>query len=177
MVVVKAIAIIYQTTDGQTRRISERLAERLKAIGHDVQIENLDQLDPDFSLNEFDQVVIGASIRYGKHRPQVAEFIEQHADVLAEKQSAFFTVNVVARKPEKNSPETNPYLTKWLPTIDHEFDHLGVFAGRLLYPDYGFIDRFMIRLIMKMTKGPTDTRQTYEFTDWDSVDSFAEQLA
>ena len=24
-----------------------------------------------------------------------------------------------------------------------------------------------------MTKGPTDTKNTYEFTDWDAVDKFA----
>ena len=28
--------------------------------------------------------------------------------------NAFFSVNVVARKPEKNRPDTNPYLKKFL---------------------------------------------------------------
>jgi menaquinone-dependent protoporphyrinogen oxidase len=35
----------------------------------------------------------------------------------------------------------------------------------------------MIRMIMYMTKGPTDTSQTYEFTDWVKVDEFADTLA
>ena len=29
---------------------------------------------------------------------------------------------------------------------------------------------------MYITKGPTDTSQTYEFTDWAKVDDFARQL-
>jgi menaquinone-dependent protoporphyrinogen oxidase len=32
-----------------------------------------------------------------------------------------------------------------------------VFAGALRYPRYRWYDRFMIRLIMKMTGGETDT--------------------
>jgi menaquinone-dependent protoporphyrinogen oxidase len=34
----------------------------------------------------------------------------------------------------------------------------------------------MIRLIMWITKGPTDVRNTYEFTDWNQVDEFSKQL-
>ena len=50
---------------------------------------------------------------------------------------------------------------------------LAVFAGKIDYPKYNFIDKHMIRFIMWMTKGPTDTKNTYEFTDWSKVDSFA----
>jgi len=31
----------------------------------------------------------------------------------------------------------------------------------------------MIRLIMWITKGPTDISKTFEFTDWKKVDEFA----
>ena len=40
------------------------------------------------------------------------------------------------------------------------------------YPSYTFFDRFMIRFIMWMTKGPTDPKGTFEFTDWAKVDEF-----
>lgn len=168
---------LYQTTDGQTLRITERLAQKVAANDHRVQIENLDQLPAQLALDDFDVIIVGASIRYGKHRPQVADFFQQHKAVLAQKRTAFFTVNVVARKPEKNTPETNPYIQKWLQQTGAEVDTLAVFAGRLLYPDYGFFDRFMIRLIMKITQGPTDISQKYEFTDWDKVDAFANALS
>jgi menaquinone-dependent protoporphyrinogen oxidase len=53
---------------------------------------------------------------------------------------------------------------------------LGVFAGRLDYPRYAFFDRQMIRLIMPITRGPTDPRATVEFTDWDKVAQFAGRI-
>ena len=40
------------------------------------------------------------------------EFVNK--EILEKKSSAFFSVNVVARKPEKNTPETNPYMQKFL---------------------------------------------------------------
>ncbi|MEI7614715.1 MAG: menaquinone-dependent protoporphyrinogen IX dehydrogenase, partial [Betaproteobacteria bacterium] len=38
-------------------------------------------------------------------------------------------------------------------------------------------DRLMIRLIMLMTKGPTDPETVVEFTDWQQVENFARLLS
>ena len=92
------------------------------------------------------------------------------------KNTSFFTVNVVARKKEKNTPDTNPYMKKFLELSGWKPDNLGVFAGKIDYPKYGFFDRQIIRLIMYITKGPTDTSQTYEFTDWKKVEEFATEV-
>ena len=54
---------------------------------------------------------------------------------------------------------------------------LGVFAGKLDYPRYRFIDRLMIRFIMLITDGPTDPKTVIEFTDWDQVEAFGRKLA
>ena len=43
-------------------------------------------------------------------------------------------------------------------------------------PKYNLLDKQMIRLIMWITKGPTDTSGIYEFTNWDDVDSFVKQI-
>ena len=41
---------------------------------------------------------------------------------------------------------------------------------------YNFFDKYIIKLIMFITGGPTDTSQSYEFTDWSKVDNFAKEL-
>ncbi len=165
------ILIIYSTTDGHTRSICERMQSSIGA-GNSVTVAPLADR-PGIDLAPFDKIVIGASIRYGKHQPEVFDFIDRNKGILEARPSAFFTVNLVARKPEKNTPETNPYLQKFLGKIDWAPKTLGVFAGKVDYPRYGFFDRTMIRFIMWMTKGPTDPTLTIEFTDWDSVDAFA----
>jgi menaquinone-dependent protoporphyrinogen oxidase len=170
------ILIAYSTVDGQTRRICERLQRDLEAGGHAVTLASLSQGGvPD--VRAFGKVVIGASIRYGKHRQEVFDFIQLHQHALQERPSAFFTVNAVARKPGKDGPETNPYVrnfrkeTAWRPAL------VGVFAGKIDYAKYRFIDRQVIRFIMWLTHGPTDPRACVEFTDWQRVDDFARRVA
>jgi menaquinone-dependent protoporphyrinogen oxidase len=170
------ILIIYSTTDGQTRKICERLREVVEAEGHQVTLLPIGEADG-ADLSAFDKVVVGASIRYGKHRPQVLEFANLHASALDTKPNAFFTVNIVARKPQKNRPETNPYLQKFLRRTRWRPKELEVFAGRLDYPRYGFFDRLMIRFIMWMTDGPTDPSTVVEYTDWEQVEAFAHRVA
>jgi len=38
------------------------------------------------------------------------------------------------------------------------------------------MDRNIIRFIMWLTKGPTDPNTKVEFTDWQKVDEFAQQI-
>lgn len=169
------ILITYSTTDGHTRSICEHL-QNLVARQHDVVLSALDD-DPGIDLSPFDKVVIGASIRYGKHQQQVLDFIKRNQAVLESRPNAFFSVNVVARKPEKNTPETNPYLKKFLTQIAWKPANLAVFAGKIDYPRYGFVDKHMIRFILWMGKGPTDLTGTFEFTDWNKVDEFGELIS
>ncbi len=170
------ILIAYSTTDGHTRSICERLKGVVEAQNHAVNIAWMSE-QPDIDLTPFDKVVVGASIRYGKHQPQVFEFIRRNQAALESKPNAFFSVNVVARKPEKNTPETNPYLQKFLQKIAWQPQNLAVFAGRLDYPTYSYFDRQMIRLIMWMTKGPTAPDTVVEFTDWSKVEEFGHRIA
>ena len=163
--------ITYSTVDGQTKRISEKLAKLATHSWVDVL-----PISNQINLDSYKTIIIGASIRYGKYRNEVFNFIENNIQTLNVKENAFFSVNVVARKPEKSTPETNPYLIKFLSKIEWKPKNLGVFAGKIEYPKYKFIDKYAIKFIMWLTKGPTDTSKTYEFTDWNKVEDFARDL-
>ena len=167
--------ILYSTTDGHTIEICRRIQQVIEAQGQRVRLLALTEAGGS-DLEEVDQIVIGASIRYGRHQAAVAAFIKRHQALLESKANAFFSVNVVARKPEKNAPENNPYLRKFLRSMSWKPQRLAVFAGKLDYPRCRPLDRCAIRFIMWITNGPTDTSQVFEFTDWDAVEAFARAL-
>jgi len=169
------ILLAYHSTDGHTLTICQRLQQQLGEAGHAVTLAPLAEATT-LDLAAFDKIVIGASIRYGHHAPAVFDFIRRHRALLDSKPNAFFSVNIVARKPEKNTAATNPYLNKFLHRIDWQPRHVDVFAGKLDYPRYGFFDRQMIRLIMLMTHGPTDPNVVVEFTDWQRVEAFGRRV-
>jgi len=166
--------VIYSSTDGHTKTICERIINFSKE-NNIVKIVSLDQV-ADLDLYEFDKIVIGASIRYGKHSKKLYRFIQSNINLLNDKQGVFFSVNVVARKPKKNTPDTNPYIKKFLKISNWTPKKIGVFAGKVDYPNYNFFDKYIIKLIMFITDGPTNTSQSYEFTDWSKVDIFAKEI-
>lgn len=170
------LLLIYSTTDGHTREICERLLQFITQSGHEVILSPIDGARG-IDLQPFDMIIIGASIRYGKHNKEVYDFIADNTQVLTAKPNAFFSVNLVARKAEKRQPDTNPYLRKFLREISWKPRQVEVFAGKLDYPRYRFWDRQMIRLIMWMTKGPTDPSVVIDYTDWPQVEAFARRVS
>jgi menaquinone-dependent protoporphyrinogen oxidase len=170
------VLLIYSTVDGHTREIAERIAHTLGGGDCEVVTVSLDA-DEVPGPKGFDRVVIGASIRYGRHRDNVAAYIDRHAEALAALPGAFFSVNLVARKPNRREASNNPYVKRFLRAIRWQPDEVAVFAGKLDYPRYRFWDRLMIRLIMWMTKGPTDPSAVVDYTDWEQVEAFARRVA
>lgn len=170
------ILMLYFTHEGQTRRIMERLGQQLEQAGDRCTLINLFEHRGALPFDEADKVVIGASIRYGHYPAQLYRFIRKHQDELEKRPSVYFGVNLTARKPEKNTPETNSYMQKFLQKTPWRPALLGVFAGALLYSRYNFINTKIIQLIMKITGGSTDRSKDIEFTDWARVDAFAGQI-
>ena len=166
--------IVYSSTDGHTKKICEAIKDNLT----NKENINIIPLNEAFKMNldKFDKIIIGASIRYGKHSSNIYKFIKINKEILENRKSAFFSVNVVARKPEKNTPQTNPYIERFLKKTNWKPNKIGVFAGKIDYPSLNFLNRNIIRLIMYMTSGPTDTKKIYEFTNWQSVENFAKEF-
>ena len=166
--------IIYSSVDGQTLKICNKLREGLLQNNQNVELFSITDFNED--VTNYDKLIIGASIRYGVHNKEIIDFINTNKKQLDSIKTAFFSVNLVARKPEKNTPDTNPYVIKFFKSIDWTPTVVEVFAGKLDYKKYPFYDRLMIQFIMWMTKGPTDTNTEIEYTNWDKVSAFGTQL-
>ncbi|CDF79479.1 protoporphyrinogen IX oxidase, oxygen-independen t, HemG [Formosa agariphila KMM 3901] len=171
----KPVGIIYSSTDGQTLKICRRIAVHLEDLGFKTDVIDIASFHTKISM--YSKLIIGASIRYGKHHKNVSAFIKTHQQDLERIDTAFFSVNLVARKPDKNTFDTNPYVIKFFKNQDWKPKRIAVFAGRLDYTSYSFFDRLMIKLIMKITNGPTKSDHPIEFTDWERVKDFSTKMS
>ena len=168
-------AIVYSSIDGQTRKICNTLIDELLQNNQNVELFSIDDFNED--VTNYDKLIIGSSIRYGVHNKKIIDFITTHKKQLDTIKTVFFSVNLVARKAEKSTAKTNPYVIKFFKTIDWAPTKVEVFAGKLDYKKYPFFDKIMIQFIMWMTKGPTDTSTEIEYTNWDKVKAFARQIS
>jgi len=167
-------ALLYSTIDGQTLKISNELVAIFKENNLDIDLFSIENFKGEVS--NYDKFIIGSSIRFGVHHEKIIEFIKSNKQALDSIKTAFFSVNLVARKPEKNKSDTNPYVIKFFKSIDWKPTVIEVFAGMLDYKKYKIFDRIMIQFIMWMTKGPTDKNAKIEYTNWEQVKAFGEQL-
>ena len=168
------LLILYSTVDGHTKNICDYINKKLKNK-RNISISSLED-SVKFNLKHFDEIVIGASVRYGYHRKNLYSFINKNKEILKNKKTAFFSLNLTARKEEKNTALTNPYVIKFLKKLDWEPTIKDVFAGKLDYPNLDTLNKLAILFIMVITNGPKDTTKTYELTDWKRVDDLIKKI-
>ena len=170
--------LYYATRDGQSRRIAERIAGRLAERGIAAPPHDLAAALPAAQrLAEARLVTIVVAVRYGRHLPEGEQFLAIYRALRAAPPLVLLSVNLTARKPGKDTAEGNTYLRKSIARNRLTPVLAQAFAGRLDYPRYGWLDRHLIRFIMKLTGGPTDLKTCLEYTAWNVVDDVALQIA
>ena len=171
------ILILYGSLEGQTKKISERLADIIRNKGHQSTVQSGEHLPGNFSVENYDAAIIGGSIHMGKYPAYINSFVVTHCDWLNTVPSAFYTVCMAVNSVnEKSREEAKRYgdefiaQTGWTPILHQTF------AGAVKYTQYNFVTRFIMKWIAKREGGSTDTSCDHEYTDWELVERFADNF-
>ncbi len=182
------ILLAYATWNGQTRRIAERIEASLRGAGHTVDVVGVMTGAPaDFDIARYDAAIVAASIRMGKHPPPMIAFVREHRDRLAAIPNMFITVSLSAygvvdptasadrkRRAGAEIDKTIARFVKdtgWTPNVTHSV------AGALLYLQYGFFLRMLMRFISGVVGASTDMSRDHEYTDWAAVARYVDEFA
>jgi menaquinone-dependent protoporphyrinogen oxidase len=185
---VKALAVLYASREGQTRRIAEHTAATLRTREFTVDVLDVErELPPDFDLSRYAGAVVASSVHIGKHERAMVEFVRAHRAELERIPSAFLSVSLseagaedagaTTERKERAAANVDTMIgvflreTGWSPT------HVHPVAGALLYRQYGAVVRLVMRFIAKRAGATTDTSRDHEYTDWQALDRFADELA
>ncbi len=171
------IAIIYGTSEGQTKKIADHVAQKLERRGPVVDVLDGKKLGDDFDLSAYSAALIGASIHAGRFPGYIGDLIEDHQSVLQMLPTAFFSVSLLsmfdtgAEGPTVTERVIDEFLEdcEWEPTVRASF------AGAVPFTEYGFFKRWMMKFFLKRQLDESiDTSKDYEYTDWKAVDDFVE---
>jgi len=174
-----ALPVFFATTEGQTRRIAERLAYVLQDHGFDSRA--IDMAGPDAARIDWTTArgaIVGASLHAGRHQKAADKFVRAHIANLNYVPSAFFSVSLSAASKNRKEVDAAAQLARafpeargWKPAF------VASVAGRLAYLEYGFFIRFVMKWIASKEGAPTDTTRDYELTNWEEVDRLARDFA
>lgn len=175
------VLIVFATREGQTAKIAARVASRIGAAGHAVEL--VDAADraaaAAVDLKSFDLLVFGASMHAGGVEKELVELIQAHRSTIESLPRAFFLVLLSAATQDPALRE------RWLADargkvagqIPVRFDAMEMIAGTLAYSKYSWPMKLIMRRIARQAGQETDMRKDYEYTDWAQVDIFADRLA
>ena len=168
------LLIAYQSVEGHTQQVAERLAERLRATGALVTLTTAAEAP---APTRFDGVVVGDSIHAGQHTRELTAYLKTHAATLERIPTALFQVCLTSadRTPEKLAA-TGAYVAALTEATGCTPDLVARFAGALRYTQYGRLKRAFMRRIAASSGRSTDTSTDHVLTDWDEVDGFADDV-
>ena len=166
------IFITYGTTEGQTAKIAEFIADVIRAHGFEVDAVDVKETQGRVPAG-YDGVIVGASIHVGKHDKHVVKFVKENRGTLERLPSAFFSVSLAAHG---DTDEAEGYVEKFEKETGWRPARIALFGGALLYTHYGFVKRHMMKKIVHGKPGDlgTDMSRDYVYTEWDGVKRYAE---
>ena len=165
--------ILYATREGQTARIAERMATVLRGRGHSVLMHRADGGETGLNPADFDGVIVGASIHYGRHPGHLKKLLRAQRAALEARPSAFFSVSLSAGGPGAKPEAARRYLEKFLKQVRWRPQQAATVAGALPYSRYGAFKRALMIVFVGLAGGDIDTARDYEYTDWSEVERFA----
>jgi len=166
--------IPYGTSEGQTAKIAEYIADVIRGHGHKAHTADIKR-SGDTLPDGYDAVIVGASIHMGKHDAHVGNLVRKNLAVLERLPSAFFSVSLAAYD---DNAAAESYVEEFEQEQGWRPATVTLFGGALLYTQYGFLKRHVMKKIARDKPGNlgTDTSRDYVYTEWDGVRTFAEDF-
>ena len=173
------VPVFYATTEGQTRRIAERLAEQLRKHGLDAQAIAVVSDDAQrVDWNRVRGVAVGASVHVQGHQKEAIAFAKQYHAQLSMVPSLFFSVCLAAASKNPSEVEAAQKIAEgfgrksgWQPA------RIVAVAGRLAYTQYNWLMRRIMRRIAVKEGGSADMTRDHNYTDWEQVERLGNELA
>ena len=101
----KSCLIIFSTTDGHTKKICDQI---FNILNESYKIKTLKLSSACYEdLSNYNLIIVGASIRYGKHKKELYEFIRRNRRNLEKTETCFFIVTELPRKFKNTYISTN----------------------------------------------------------------------
>jgi len=170
------ILCVYSTTEGQTAKIMEFVARRLRFAGDDVTLLEAASAGT-LDVTGFDGAILAASVHVGMYQKPLLAFARAHADWLQRVPSAFLSVSLAAASSDSEELKSLETITEGFRAhtgwTNAEIHHV---AGAFRFTGYDFFKSWLMRVVawekgVKATPG-----QDLELTDWPALGVTVDKL-
>jgi menaquinone-dependent protoporphyrinogen oxidase len=171
------ILVAYASTEGQSRKVAEFIAERLRIRG--LRVDVVDTAGPFAPMlpGAYRAAIVGGSLHEHRHPRALEHFLKDNRVWLGAMPLAFFSVSLAAALDEKEGPlEARRLLDEFVDDCGMTPLTVRCVAGALKYTQYDYLKRQLMRMIARHYGQTTDTSHDVEYTDWNDVEAFVDEF-
>jgi len=169
------VLISFATTEGQTRKIAERITLQVRERGHEVSLYDTASLMDVPEVAAFDAMIVAASVHEEHHQDSAINFTAAHLDELICKPSAFVSVSLSAAMPNGRA-EAQRYVDRFLAATGWSPAKTLLLGGALRWSECDYFQRQVLKHILLKGDVTPGEDVNYEFTDWMALQRFVEDF-
>ncbi len=171
------VLIVYGTTEGHTRTICQTVAGWLEESGLRADLVDCSK-SPSADFTSADSIIVAGSIHETKHQKDLVQFVSTNRVALEARPSLFLSVSLSAvRTDEKHQQDVQRCIDAFLTETRWTPGRIKPVAGALLYTQYSWMKRTLMRMISEKEGGDVDTTKDYVYTDWADLRGTVEAFA
>jgi menaquinone-dependent protoporphyrinogen oxidase len=171
------LLVAYASTEGQTRKVAEFIAERLRIRGHRVDLVDVAGPAAAGVTPIYQAAFIGGPVHQHRHPSALLHFVKDNLGWLGSLPVAFFSVSLAAAQTDMDSRlEAQRRVAEFLDESGLRPLATRCVAGALKYTRYDYFKRLIMRMIAEQRGQRTDTSQDYEYTNWDELEAFVDEF-
>ena len=162
------VLIIFETVEGQTRKIVDAIEHQVRAAGHDVQHFDASDKLAALSFDGIDKVVLAAPVHERRHPEGFEVLVGTSLEELSARDTLLISVSLKAAFPE-GLEEAQDYLVEMEMRTGFEPDKEFLLAGAVRTASYGYFESQIVQNVALKGRKIELVDGVCEFTDWDAL--------
>lgn len=169
------ILIVYHSTHGTTEMIAQRIADRARERGAELELVAADDAG-DVDWTGRDAILVAGRVHFGRVDRKLRRLVKAHRKTLEATPSAFASVGLQPADPATTG-QVPTHIARFVEDTGWRPRRVISFAGALPYTRYNRFLKWLMSRMVKTLPGADDTSRDHVYTDGRAVDRFADELA
>ena len=165
-----AVLIVFDTVEGQTRKIARFVDGKLREAGLESKLYNTADAPPPVSFDGVDRVILAAPVHERRHPKAFEAFIADNRDQLKARRTLMLSVSLKAAFPE-SLEEAQDFLTEMEMRTDFTPDAEALVAGAVRTLSYDYFASTIVQHVVLRGQDYDLKDGEREFTDWAALEA------
>jgi menaquinone-dependent protoporphyrinogen oxidase len=172
---VMEIVIVFETVEGQTKKIVEYVEKQISDAGHTVKLHNTSDRSEALSVENADRIILAAPVHERRHPENFEVLVSAGRDELKKRPTLLISVSLKAAF-AAGLEEAQDYLTELEMRTGFTPDKQALVAGAVRPNNYGYYESQIVQHVVLDGQDVSLKAGGNEFTDWSKlsaeIDSF-----